>query len=538
MSSTSSGDAQFHKRHTMPGVALANLPSEARTSAHHPTRIGPYKIEGALGRGGMSILFLGVHSRTGFPAAIKVLSPEFVSHPQLREQFLREAQIIAMTDHPNIVKLFDQGEWENGVFLAMELLSGVSLRQFILQKSLSLRRSLEILLEMAYALLHLHSHNVIHRDLKPENVLITEEGTVKVVDFGIAQLGEKPSYLPGGLIGTPGYMSPEQKLSPEKASFSSDIYSWGVIAYELIVGELSQGVIHLALLPQGLRPIIESCLAVDPKERYQDIVDLISDLTTYIESSSWLQDRPENDLTKELLESLQKCQQRLLPIPLPRWEKIEMGFWRSSSLGEWGLYLDLFKLGRGCSAILTAQAKETSVEALFDLTELKGAIHTWMQYRFAPPAEGFDLIELMQALHAALMRKGAPPSLAVSCLLLDPLRDELSLIASGHYQLFHLGKGRSAPRTLEMEGPQLTDPMASGWQILRNPWEIGDTLLLHSFQRHDSEEQLAAALISGAFVETQALSPQRQVESIARRLTPATMRSNQSKMLLSLQRFA
>ena len=106
----------------------------------------------------------------------------------------------------------------------MEFIQGVSLKQFILQNSLSNKRSLEILLQVAYALLHLHTHGVIHRDLKPENILITEDGGVKVIDFGIAQLDQEDSSLTkitrGGLIGTPSYMSPEQKKAPSKASYS------------------------------------------------------------------------------------------------------------------------------------------------------------------------------------------------------------------------------------------------------------------------------------------------------------------------------
>src|SRR5690606_36400224 len=107
------------------------------------------------------------------------------------KQFLKEAEIIALSNHPNIVKLYGQGEWEKGLYIAMEFIQGVSLTQFILQNSLSIKRSLEILLQVAYALLHLHSHGVIHRDLKPENILITENGGVKVIDFGIAQLEQE-----------------------------------------------------------------------------------------------------------------------------------------------------------------------------------------------------------------------------------------------------------------------------------------------------------------------------------------------------------
>ena len=120
-----------------------------------------------------------------------------------------------------------------------------------------MRRALEIILQVAYALLHLHSHGVIHRDLKPENILITEEGEIKVIDFGIAQLHEEEKNVTDAdrFLGTPNYMSPEQKEDPSSVTFSSDIYSLGVILYELILGKLSFGIINLIALPKGLKKI-------------------------------------------------------------------------------------------------------------------------------------------------------------------------------------------------------------------------------------------------------------------------------------------
>ena len=153
-----------------------------------PQKIGPYKIETLLEQGGMSILYLGTHPETHEPTTIKVLSPKFVSNPEVTERFLREAEIIALADHPNIVKLYGHGKWEGGLYIAMEFIQGISLRQYILQTPISLKRALEIIIDIAYALCHLHTHGVIHRDLKPENILVTESGTIKVIDFGIAQL--------------------------------------------------------------------------------------------------------------------------------------------------------------------------------------------------------------------------------------------------------------------------------------------------------------------------------------------------------------
>ena len=200
-----------------------------------------------------------------------------------------EAEIITLTDHPNIVKLFGHGEWEEGLYIAMEFIQGISLRQFILQTPISLKRALEIILDIAYALCHLHTHGVIHRDLKPKNILLSENNQIKVIDFGIAQLLTEQTQEQSQsqkLIGTPVYMSPEQRANPESVSYPSDIHSLGIISYELILGKLSHGQVHLSLMPKGIQKILFNCLQPNIIDRYQDIVDFISDVSSYLNSSA------------------------------------------------------------------------------------------------------------------------------------------------------------------------------------------------------------------------------------------------------------
>lgn len=139
-----------------------------------PKKIGPYMVEALLEKGGMSVLYLATHPETKEPITLKVLFPDFVSNPEMKERFLREANIIAMANHANIVKLYGQGEWEGGLYIAMEYIQGISLRQYMLRHMISLKHALEIVMEISHALIHLHAHGVIHRDLKPENILITE----------------------------------------------------------------------------------------------------------------------------------------------------------------------------------------------------------------------------------------------------------------------------------------------------------------------------------------------------------------------------
>ena len=184
---------EFHKQATLPGLPGLRLndPLSPEAEAPLPAFIGPYKIEGTLSRGGMSHLYLAIHPETHEPVAVKVLLSRFLAHPEMKGRFLREAEIISLADHPNIVNLYGQGEWEGGLYIAMEFIQGISLRQFIMQHTMSLKRALETILQIATAIQHLHSHGVIHRDLKPENILVTAAGGIKVIDFGIAQLQDE-----------------------------------------------------------------------------------------------------------------------------------------------------------------------------------------------------------------------------------------------------------------------------------------------------------------------------------------------------------
>jgi serine/threonine protein kinase len=278
-----------------------------------PEKIGPYLIEALIAKSHYSIIYLGYDAEQKKVVALKVLSPDFVQKKAMISSFINEGSIIKMASHPNIVKLYAQGQWEGGLYIAMEFIRGVSLRQFIQSHPLSMKRCLDIVLQVCYALCHLHAHGIIHGDLKPENILLTEDGEIKVLDFGIAKI-HNISNADVSHAGTPSYMSPEHKMSAKNLTYSSDIYSLGLIAYELITGKLCFGVVQLDKIPESLRPIISKCLHKSLKDRYQDVVDLIHDLSLFFKSDNVLEKTVsspvstiENDYYKTLKE--------LFPLP-------------------------------------------------------------------------------------------------------------------------------------------------------------------------------------------------------------------------------
>src|SRR5271169_3154986 len=208
------------------------------------TKLGPYEIQSPLGAGGMGEVYRARDTRLGREVAIKVLPESFAKDNDRLRRFQQEAQAVAALNHPNIVSIHDFGEYEGAPFLVSELLEGQTLRETLEAGPLPVRRAVEYALGIAQGLAAAHDKGIVHRDLKPENVFITKAGRVKILDFGLAKLVRpeeshetvatlaSPATLPGTVMGTVGYMSPEQvKGKPSEAR--SDIFSFGAVLYEM-----------------------------------------------------------------------------------------------------------------------------------------------------------------------------------------------------------------------------------------------------------------------------------------------------------------
>jgi hypothetical protein len=281
------------------------------------SRFGPYEILGPLGAGGMGEVFRARDARLGREVAIKVLPAELAHDAERLRRFEQEARAASALNHPSIVTVYDVGSVDGTSYLAMELVAGRSLRALLDQGAVPLRRLLDVSVQLADGLAKAHASGIVHRDLKPENVMISSDGFVKILDFGIAKLtapgpgGEAtgattldPGTVPGTVIGTVGYMSPEQ-ASGQPVDFRSDQFSLGSILYEMgagrrafqratsaetltaIIREEPEPLGKLApSVPAPLRWIVERCLAKDADERYASTRDLARDLKSVREHLS------------------------------------------------------------------------------------------------------------------------------------------------------------------------------------------------------------------------------------------------------------
>lgn len=460
----------FFKRHTIPPFSPDGKPREEYIQ---PAKIGPYKVDALLDKGGMSLLYLGTHPETQAPITIKVLSPKYLSHPEMTARFLKEAEIIAMADHPNIIKLFGYGEWESGLYIAMEFVQGISLRQYLLQNPLSLKKSLELVLEIAYALCHLHTHGVIHRDLKPENILVDETGHIKVIDFGIAQLIDPQSIEKiteigaHRLVGTPIYMSPEQRENAESVSYPSDIYSLGIIAYELILGKLSQGQVHLSLMPKGLQKILSKTLQPIVKDRYLDIVDFITDLSSYMHSPQFEKEKKVGDQAGELFEKVQDLQHKLFSPEKSAFLGDNLGIVIHRPLGFSSLYTDLKE---DPPMLILAESASNEVEGLIQLLYFKGALDILLPLHLS-------ISDLIEKLNSTLL--AAPLNIPISCSFFkwDDKTKEGEFISCGYAPLWKINQAGEI-ESKRLKNKSLGVSWESPPEVHRFTYQTGDTFIL------------------------------------------------------------
>ncbi|MCP4173424.1 MAG: serine/threonine protein kinase, partial [Fuerstiella sp.] len=247
-------------------------------------------IESLLGQGGMGAVYRVRQKELDRPAALKVL-PDVAAHdPGFTERFLREARLLASLSHPHIVTVYEFGQREGVYFLLMEYIDGVTLRQASLAdpiKRLSSKEALAVVGQLCDALQFAHDEGVVHRDIKPENILIDRRGRVKIADFGLAKLLGKPADLPTltkthQLMGTPAYMAPEQIEGQPQIDHRVDIYSLGVVFYELLTGELPLGRFQppsqKADLDARLDEVVLRTLEKEPDRRYQQASQVRTDM--------------------------------------------------------------------------------------------------------------------------------------------------------------------------------------------------------------------------------------------------------------------
>jgi serine/threonine protein kinase len=271
----------------------ADVPSAptARPEPPSPEELGRHfpqlQIVELLGRGGMGIVYKARQPRLDRLVALKVLPAEVCADEAFAERFLREARLMARLRHPHIVGVHDFGETDGMCWLLMEYVDGANLRQLMQTGELTPERALAIVPQMCEALQYAHDEGIVHRDIKPENVLVDRQGEVKIADFGLAKLlghdtADRTLTGPQQVMGTPHYMAPEQMQATRDVDHRADIYSLGVVFYEMLTGQLPLGRFQppsrRVAVDVRLDQVVLKALEHEPERRYQHAVEVGTDV--------------------------------------------------------------------------------------------------------------------------------------------------------------------------------------------------------------------------------------------------------------------
>lgn len=292
------------------GKALANANSKENVKSIVGSTVSHYRVIDKLGAGGMGVVYKAEDTNLGRLVALKFLADDIARDSQALSRFQREAKAASGLNHPNIVTIYELGNVDGTHYIAMEMVSGETLRSLIASQPVPFRKAIAIATQVADALAKAHETGLVHRDLKPENLMVAEDGTAKILDFGLAKLRGPDQNLdsdastlvssisePGTVMGTIGYMSPEQ-MNGGIVDFRSDQFSFGAVLHEMVNGRpafpgRTRAEIMAAILrdqPERLTSIklqvpapffwiLERCLAKDPNQRYASTRDLVRDLT-------------------------------------------------------------------------------------------------------------------------------------------------------------------------------------------------------------------------------------------------------------------
>ncbi len=296
--------------------------------------LGQYAITGQIGSGGMATVYKAYHEKLDRHVAIKIMHATFVQDDNFLERFQREARIVARLEHPHIVSVYDYAETEDQPYLVMQYINGGTLKRRFIKYGMTLQDIKKMMTALADALTYAHEKGVLHRDMKPSNILIDDRDMPYITDFGlarIAQVGES-TISHDMMLGTPFYISPEQARGEKNLGPTTDVYSFGIILYELLVGtvpftaDTPYAIVHNHIynkptppshsnpeLTSAIDDVIMKALAKDPTKRYQTASELMRAFNQAIETSGVTELPPD----RSTIQPAQPSPPQAVPIPIP-----------------------------------------------------------------------------------------------------------------------------------------------------------------------------------------------------------------------------
>jgi len=346
-----------------------------------PVSFGPYKVIDVLGEGGMGIVYKG-QGKKGELVAIKVMSAKHAAKPALVKRFLREFKICEMLDHPNVARAIGAARQDDQIFFVMEFVAGTSLDDMIEHGHIALGDAVDIVRQACDGLAHAHDKGVVHRDIKPANIIVREDGTVSIIDFGIAykeeEEGKKGVTLDGCVMGTPYYMSPEQGRGLAETDHRTDIYAIGICLYEMISGRTPSGLLSPDAVPEGLGRIIGRATAYHRDKRYPSMHALIADLDAYLAQGGVEADARVLEEISDSAKLRETMMRMLFPKQVPELPGMELACMYLPAAGVGGNYYDFIDIdGTAIGLLVGNLGHKPNLESMIFLAMVRAAFRLY-----------------------------------------------------------------------------------------------------------------------------------------------------------------
>lgn len=443
------------------------------------TKIGNFKITGEISSGGMGKIMKGV-SDNGIVAAVKIMKPEHCTDENLVERFQQELRIVSMLNHENIAKILEWGIDGDRNYFAMEYVKGESLRDILEEQTISISKTLAITKQLCSALEYAHSKKVVHRDIKPENILIDSIGKVKLVDFGIARIIDNRSQrltLTNVAMGSPLYMSPEQKNDFRHVDHRADIYSLGVVLYEMLSGEMPGGLMRLDLIPQGLRHIIEKSTAYRPDERYTSVGAMKTELENYERFGTLGQDQHALDEIGENIRLRNAMMEVLYQNNAPSIPGVSLDFFYMPAGGVGGNYYEFVRIEGDKLGILVGNIfDKPDVKSALFLTMLRSLFHIASENETSPATTLRKLNRMMARESRSVVDRFA----VLSYIVYDTAAKVLSVATAGYRPVCVLQKSENTLKAVSGHGFGIGISEDSEFEEQKVQLASGDIVVLSS----------------------------------------------------------
>ncbi|MBN1865435.1 MAG: SpoIIE family protein phosphatase [Victivallales bacterium] len=411
------------------------------------TTIGDYKVISQVGSGGMGRI-MKASAPDGSLVALKIIKSEHIGKKAIIERFEQEMKISASLSHRNIASIIGWGvDGLDRNYFAMEYIEGSDLRDRLENNEVGLALAVDVFTQLCEGLLYAHSRGVIHRDIKPENIIIDREGVVKIVDFGIAKDTTSGSMtMTDVVMGSPIYMSPEQKSDFKNVDRRADIYAAGAVFYEMLSGEMPGGLLRIDLIPENLRDIIEKCIAYKAEDRYSSCLDILEDLKTYCQGGCITRDQK----AIRLIEGNVKLRQALIDSFYPRENPAVRGLALDAfyipAEGIGGNYYDYIRIDDDRTGILVGNLFERpDVQAAFFLAMLRSAFRIFA-------AESPDPGKALSKVNNFMSKERFDNFAVMSYMVFDSSTGEIAVATAGYRPVMVLKDGTEDFIDIQPEG--------------------------------------------------------------------------------------